>query len=73
MKTDHSEKCLRRFCRNESLRNHKARIHEGKTSKVFECPKCHKKFTKNESLKRHDDTVHLKLRERVCEVCGRAF
>jgi hypothetical protein len=65
--------CLRRFCRNESLRNHKARIHEGKTSKDFECPKCHKKFSKKENLKRHDDTVHLKLRQHVCEVCGRAF
>ena len=37
--------CLRRFSKNQSLRNHKARIHEGKTSKDFECPKCHKKFS----------------------------
>ena len=65
--------CLRRFHDNWTLKNHKARIHEGKTSKDFECPKCHKKFTKKESLKRHDDTVHLKLRKHVCEVCGRAF
>jgi hypothetical protein len=42
------DKCLRRFCTNESLRNHKARIHDGKTSKDFECLKCHKKFSKKE-------------------------
>jgi uncharacterized Zn-finger protein len=65
--------CLRRFCSNQSLRNHKARIHDGKTSKDFECRKCHKKFTKKENLNRHDKTVHLKLRDHVCEVCGRAF
>jgi hypothetical protein len=65
--------CLRRFARNFSLKQHKARIHEGKTSKDFECPKCHKKFSKRENLKRHDETVHLKLRDHVCEVCGRAF
>jgi hypothetical protein len=65
--------CLRRFCRPQSLRNHKARIHEGKTSKDFECPKCHKKFTTKSDLNRHDKSVHLKLREHVCEVCGRAF
>jgi hypothetical protein len=65
--------CLRRFARNETLRNHKARIHEGKTSKDFECPKCHKRFSDKGNLTRHDKTVHLKLREHVCEVCGRAF
>jgi uncharacterized Zn-finger protein len=65
--------CLRRFSSNTKLRNHKARIHEGKTSKDFECPKCHKRFTTKSYLKTHDDTVHLKLREHVCEVCGRAF
>jgi hypothetical protein len=65
--------CLRRFSSIQWLRNHKARIHEGKTSKDFECPKCHKKFSLKSSLTRHDKTVHLKLREHVCEVCGRAF
>ncbi len=30
--------CLRRFHDNWTLKNHKARIHEGKTSKDFECP-----------------------------------
>jgi hypothetical protein len=65
--------CLRRFDCSRNLRNHKARIHEGKTSKDFECPKCHKKFSLKGDLNRHDKTVHLKLREHVCEVCGRAF
>jgi hypothetical protein len=65
--------CLRRFSKNDALRNHKARIHDGKTSKDYECPKCHKRFTKRSDLNRHDKTVHLKLREHVCEVCGRAF
>ena len=65
--------CLRRFCSNQSLRLHKERVHDGKTSKDFECPKCHKWFSKKASLNRHDKTVHLKLREHVCEVCGRAF
>ncbi len=65
--------CLRLFSKNETLRNHKARIHEGKTSKDYECPKCHKKFTKKGHLNRHDKTVHLKLRDHVCDVCGRAF
>jgi hypothetical protein len=65
--------CLRRFSRNWSLRNHKARIHDGKTSKDFECPKCHKRFTRKESLTTHNNTVHLKLRVHVCEVCGRSF
>ena len=50
--------CLRRFASNWSLKQHKARVHDGKTSKDFECPKCHKKFSKKENLKRHDDTVH---------------
>jgi hypothetical protein len=67
------DKCLRRFCSNQSLRNHKARIHDGKTSNDFECLKCHKRFSLKENLTRHDKTVHLKLREHVCEVCGRAF
>jgi hypothetical protein len=61
--------CLRRFSSNTKLRNHKARIHEGKTSKDFECLECHKRFSQKGVLKRHDDTVHLN----VCEVCGRAF
>jgi uncharacterized Zn-finger protein len=65
--------CLRRFSSIQWLRNHKARIHDGKASKDFECPKCHKKFTKRSDLNRHNNTVHLKLREHVCEVCGRAF
>jgi hypothetical protein len=65
--------CLRRFCDNWSLKQHKARIHEGKTSKDFECPECHKRFSLKSGLNRHDKTVHLKLREHVCEVCGRAF
>ena len=65
--------CLRRFYNNTKLRNHKARIHEGKTSKDYECPKCHKRFAEKSKLKRHDDTVHLKLRKHVCEVCGRAY
>jgi hypothetical protein len=65
--------CLRRFARNETLRNHKARIHEGKTSKDFECPKCHKLFSTKSNLTTHDKSVHLKLRDHVCEVCGRAF
>jgi hypothetical protein len=65
--------CLRRFSSNQSLHNHKARIHNGKTSKDFECPKCHKRFAVKGKLKRHNDTVHLKLRKHVCEVCGRAF
>ena len=65
--------CLRRFADNTRLRNHKARIHEGKTSKDFECHKCYKKFTKKASLNRHDNNVHLQLRDHVCEVCGRAF
>jgi hypothetical protein len=39
------DKCLRRFVSNQKLRNHKARIHDGKTSKDFECVKCHKKFS----------------------------
>ena len=64
--------CLRRFRDNFNLKQHKARIHEGKTSKDFECPKCHKRFSLKESLKRHDDTVHLKLRDHVCEEIGRA-
>jgi uncharacterized Zn-finger protein len=67
------DKCLRRFARNETLRNHKARIHDGKTSKDFECLKCHKRFSQKGHLTVHDKTVHLKLREHVCEVCGRAF
>jgi uncharacterized Zn-finger protein len=67
------DKCLRRFYNNWSLRNHKARIHDGKTSKDFECLKCHKKFSYKSALTRHDKTVHLKLREHACEVCGRAF
>jgi hypothetical protein len=67
------EKCLRRFSSNQKLRNHKARIHEGKTSNNFECPKCHKWFSQKSNLTQHDKTVHLKLREHVCEVCGRAF
>jgi hypothetical protein len=54
----------------DKLRNHKARIHDGKTSKDFECPKCHKKFSNKSDLNRHDKTVHLKLRDHVCEVCG---
>jgi hypothetical protein len=62
-----------RFSKNQSLRNHKARIHEGKTSKDFECPKCHKWFSQKSNLTKHDKTVHLKLRDHVCEVCGRAF
>jgi KRAB domain-containing zinc finger protein len=65
--------CLRRFSQNQKLRNHKARIHEGKTSKDFECPKCHKRFSQKSHLNVHNNTVHLKLREHVCEVCGRAF
>jgi hypothetical protein len=65
--------CLRRFDSLRNLRNHKARIHEGKTSKEFECPKCHKRFSEKGHLTTHDNTVHLKLREHVCEVCGRAF
>jgi KRAB domain-containing zinc finger protein len=65
--------CLRRFSSNTKLRNHKARIHEGKTSKDFECPKCHKKFSYKSDLTKHDKTVHLKLRDHVCDVCGRAF
>jgi uncharacterized Zn-finger protein len=65
--------CLRRFANNQTLRNHRARVHEGKTSKDFECPKCHKKFIAKGVLKRHDETVHLKLRKYVCEVCGRAY
>ena len=67
------EICLRRFCDNWSLKQHKARIHDGKTSKDFECPKCHKKFSTKSNLTVHDKTVHLKLREHVCELCGRAF
>jgi KRAB domain-containing zinc finger protein len=67
------EKCLRRFCSKHSLRNHKARIHEGKTSKDYECPKCHKRFSYKHNLTTHDKTVHLKLRKHVCEVCGRSF
>jgi hypothetical protein len=67
------EKCLRRFATNWTLRNHKARIHEGKTSKDFECPKCHKTFSFKHNLTRHDKLVHLELREHVCEVCSRAF
>jgi hypothetical protein len=63
--------CLRRFADNTRLRNHKARIHEGKTSKDFACLKCHKRF--KHDMKTHDKTVHLKLREHVCEVCGRSF
>jgi hypothetical protein len=65
--------CLRRFSDERWLRNHKARIHEGKTSKDFECPKCRKKFSYKSALTRHNKTVHLKLRDHVCEVCGRAF
>jgi uncharacterized Zn-finger protein len=67
------DKCLRRFSSNTMLRNHKARIHDGKTSKDFECLKCHKRFSEKGNLTKHDKTVHLKLREHVCEVCGRAF
>jgi hypothetical protein len=67
------DKCLRRFCSNQKLRNHKARIHDGKTSKDFECLKCNKRFSQKGNLTTHDKTVHLKLREHVCEVCGRAF
>jgi uncharacterized Zn-finger protein len=67
------DKCLRRFSKNQSLRNHKARIHDGKTSKDFECLKCHKRFSTKGHLTAHDKTVHLKLREHVCDLCGRAF
>jgi uncharacterized Zn-finger protein len=67
------DKCLRRFRDNWSLKNHKARIHDGKTSKDFECLKCHKRFSYKHHLTTHNKTVHLKLREHVCEVCGRAF
>ena len=65
--------CLRRFAEMRNLKQHKARVHEGKTSKDFECRKCHKRFTTRSDLNRHNKTVHLKLREHVCEVCGRAF
>ncbi len=65
--------CLRRFASNQSLCNHKARIHDGKTSKDFECLKCHKRFSYKSNLTMHDKIVHLKLREHVCKVCGRAF
>jgi hypothetical protein len=67
------DKCLRRFRDNFTLKQHKARIHDGKTSKDFECLKCHKRFSTKSNLTVHDKTVHLKLREYVCEVCGRAF
>jgi hypothetical protein len=67
------DKCLRRFHDNFTLKNHKARIHDGKTSKDFECLKCHKRFSYKHNLTTHDKTVHLKLREHVCKVCGRAF
>ena len=51
----------------------KLEIHEGKTSKDFECAKCHEKFSTKGNLTQHDETVHFKLRKHVCEVCGRAF
>jgi hypothetical protein len=64
--------CLRRFSAKDKLRLHKPESRR-QDEQGFEYPKCHKRFSEKGNLTQHDNTVHLKLREHVCEVCGRAF
>jgi hypothetical protein len=65
------DKCLRRFSSNKrSLRNHKARIHDGKTSKDFECLKCHKKFSAKSQLEHCTTRPCISSCANTCAKCA---
>ena len=65
--------CLRRFCSNQSLRHHIARIHNPNKTNDHPCGQCGKRFSTKSHLKRHVRTVHDKVRAFKCGQCRRAF
>ena len=64
--------CLKRFSKNQALRQHIERVHE-KAAKAWQCAQCHKEFSQKSHLTTHIRTVHEKEKRHQCRFCSKRF
>ena len=63
--------CLKSFCSEKAVRNHKSSFHEGLRN--FACTKCEKTYTDNTPLRKHMQTVHTVKGSFECKECKKMF
>lgn len=66
----HCDKCGKNLGNHHTFRKHLG-VHTDE--KPFNCDSCERKFRTAALLSRHVDAVHKKIKNCVCELCGRGF